>query len=142
MYYTHKSLYGISVSVLVIFEIELGFLMSILGCYGFFRNFAYILDFLIISFSLVLEIVLHNTESGAAVGLLILARLWRFVRISHGILFSSITRRKAVAELIDGSVYDSDFSIGARLRGDFEGQFDDSNPDDDGEEHDDTDDRR
>mmetsp|Transcript_8116 Transcript_8116/g.9305 ORF Transcript_8116/g.9305 Transcript_8116/m.9305 type:complete len:258 (+) Transcript_8116:228-1001(+) len=127
LYYTHKVFYGISLAILSTFEIELIFLMFILGLYGFFRNFAYILDLLIITFSLVLEVMLHNTESGAAVGLLILARLWRFVRISHGILFSNTKRRHAVAELIDDlSIYDSDWSVGR------DDEFD-INPEDDGE---------
>lgn len=105
-----KYFYIASLTILGIFEAELLLLLLVLGCYGFFRNFGYIFDVFIITTSLSLEVLLHNTEAGSAVGILIAARVWRLVRIGHGIMYSSQTRRKAVGEMLD--VADSNVSIG------------------------------
>ena len=55
----------------------------------FFRQFFFLLDYLIISISLILEVVFHVFKEDiyqSLVGLLVLVRIWRFVRIGHGIV--------------------------------------------------------
>jgi len=54
----------------------------------FFRQFFFLLDYAIITVSLVLEIVFHTFKEDiyqSLVGLLVIVRIWRFVRIGHGI---------------------------------------------------------
>lgn len=89
----HEALYWITVLILVTFEFELLFLIYLLGPVKFMQSIMYFLDFIIVTVSLALELVLHfiGHESAAEVlpGLLIIFRLWRFVRIGHGLVASA-----------------------------------------------------
>mmetsp|Transcript_33262 Transcript_33262/g.54909 ORF Transcript_33262/g.54909 Transcript_33262/m.54909 type:complete len:307 (+) Transcript_33262:85-1005(+) len=85
---THVTLRVTTVVILSIFMIELSILIAACGPRKFFSNFFYVLDLFVVSVSLTLEIVfltLDESQVELIVGLLILARLWRFVRIGHGI---------------------------------------------------------
>lgn len=93
-----KFFYALSVFILVVFELELLAFLYLLGFFQFLINFTNIFDALIVTLSLALEIALHNSEEGAIIGVIIFARFWRLIRISHGILYSSETRRKALGE--------------------------------------------
>ena len=84
----HEVLFGISVSVLSIFLIELLVLLVALGS-RFFHNPWYLLDSIVVSSSLVLECVLKATSAGELAGALIFARCWRFVRVAHGVYAST-----------------------------------------------------
>lgn len=89
----HVALRTISISILTVFFIELSVLMICLGVVHFFNNFYYVLDFVVVTVSLGLEILfamLNDIEAAELAGFLILARLWRFVRIGHGIYSSTI----------------------------------------------------
>ena len=89
----HSALLTISVIILSIFFLELTILMIGIGVRHFFNNFFYVLDLFVITVSLGLEIffvVLKNSRASDLVGLLILFRLWRLVRIGHGIFASTI----------------------------------------------------
>uniref|UniRef100_A0A7S1TQ72 Voltage-gated hydrogen channel 1 n=1 Tax=Erythrolobus australicus TaxID=1077150 RepID=A0A7S1TQ72_9RHOD len=72
----------ISVGILSIFLIEHLLMLVGLGVRRFFSHLFYVVDLAVVVLSLVLELVLqHAPESG----LFIIARLWRFARIFHGL---------------------------------------------------------
>lgn len=82
----HEALYISSVSILSAFAIELLLLLGALDL-QFFHNLLYVIDFLVVYASLALEVSLHNlsTAGGELAGALVLARIWRFMRIAHGL---------------------------------------------------------
>lgn len=85
---THIVLRITTLVILSIFFIELFLVMAACGLRAFFSKFFYVLDLIIVTVSLVLEILfitLDESELELLLGLLILGRLWRFVRIGHGI---------------------------------------------------------
>ena len=82
-------LYSLTIAILSTFFLELVISMIALKPQIFFRQFFFALDFVIVSVSLALEISFHALNDDAiqsVVGLLVAARLWRFVRIGHGIV--------------------------------------------------------
>eukprot|EP00536_Pseudo-nitzschia_multiseries_P011195 jgi/Psemu1/259648/estExt_Genewise1Plus.C_3680004 len=81
-------LFYITVGILCIFFIENLLEMSALGVCKFFQQVFLALDFVVVTVSLVMELLLHLLHSQLAemAGLLIFFRLWRFVRIGHGIV--------------------------------------------------------
>lgn len=84
----HVTLRSITIAILSIFFIELCALIAAMGPGKFFRCCFYLLDFVVVSISLALEITfifLDDSQVELVLGLLIAARLWRFVRIGHGI---------------------------------------------------------
>jgi uncharacterized membrane protein len=79
----------ITVLILSLFMIELTVSMVALTPGVFFHQFFFALDYIIISISLILEITFHALGDDlyqSLSGLLVIARLWRFVRIGHGIV--------------------------------------------------------
>ena len=64
----------------------------------FFRNPLYVLDILIITSSISLELFLHslgpNKHTEEMAGMLVLARLWRFMRIGHAPLATQLLLKK------------------------------------------------
>jgi hypothetical protein len=75
--------------ILTTFLLELTVTVIALTPAVFFRQFFYVLDFCIIVTSLVLELafyILEDTVAQAVAGLLVISRLWRFIRIGHGIV--------------------------------------------------------
>jgi hypothetical protein len=99
----HVVLRTISISILSIFLAELLVLMIAIGLRHFFHKFFYVLDLFIVSFSLTLEIVFiltENSEAADLAGLLIMGRLWRFVRIGHGIFSSSTEAARQQLEIL------------------------------------------
>jgi len=85
----HKILFGLSISILLVFEAELFATFALLG-FVFFRQIMYVIDFAVVTLSLIFEIVFANTaEEGA--GLLVFVRVWRFIRIGHGIFVDTET---------------------------------------------------
>jgi hypothetical protein len=85
---THIVLRVTTVIILSIFMVELSILMAACGVKKFFTSLFYVLDLVVVSVSLALEIVfltLDESQVELIVGLLVLSRLWRFVRIGHGI---------------------------------------------------------
>ncbi|EOD41821.1 hypothetical protein EMIHUDRAFT_461000 [Emiliania huxleyi CCMP1516] len=92
----HKFLFRVSLTVLVVFELELLGLIASLDR-AFFRqpapaNPLYVLDLIVITVSLGLETVFRDLAMA-----LIIVRLWRFVRIGHGIFASthSVAKEKS-----------------------------------------------
>ena len=84
----HVVLQSMTLVILSIFSCELLILMAAMGLRVFFSNVFYCFDLFVVAISLVLEIVVMTWQEGQVeifVGLLIFGRVWRFVRIGHGI---------------------------------------------------------
>mmetsp|Transcript_5200 Transcript_5200/g.10257 ORF Transcript_5200/g.10257 Transcript_5200/m.10257 type:complete len:322 (-) Transcript_5200:135-1100(-) len=84
-----KFLISLTMAILGIFFVELTVTMIALKPKIFFRQVFYALDYFIVCVSLCLELlfVLRGDEISASLfGLVILGRIWRFVRIGHGIV--------------------------------------------------------
>jgi len=75
-----------SMSILAIFFLENMMLVLANGT-EFFMNPWHALDLIVVVVSLGFELegMFGNNEAGGAVGLLVIARSWRFIRIGHGI---------------------------------------------------------
>lgn len=84
LHVVHDVLFASSVSILSIFLLELLVLLAILRV-SFFRNYLYIFDLFVVSSALALEIALRKSDANDVAGFLILLRLWRFMRIAHGL---------------------------------------------------------
>lgn len=86
----HQALFACSVAILSAFELELLSLVAAIGV-AFFRNPLYVLDLFVVTTSLSLELVFHylgHATLSELVGLLVLGRVWRFLRIAHGLMVS------------------------------------------------------
>ena len=59
--------------------------MAALGVHTYFKQIFLAVDFAVVLISLVLELCFHlmNSQFAELVGLLVLFRIWRFVRIGH-----------------------------------------------------------
>mmetsp|Transcript_15411 Transcript_15411/g.31605 ORF Transcript_15411/g.31605 Transcript_15411/m.31605 type:complete len:280 (+) Transcript_15411:201-1040(+) len=77
-----------TVTILVIFLIENIIEMIVLGPMNYFRQVFLVFDLFVVVVSLTLELVLHQLKKNYAevISILVLFRLWRFVRIGHGIV--------------------------------------------------------
>lgn len=83
------TLLALTMTILSIFFVELTATMIALTPQVFFRQVFYTLDYIIVTVSLALEITfvkLSEEVLASLIGLIIIGRLWRFVRIGHGIL--------------------------------------------------------
>ena len=80
----HDALFWCSVGILIIFAVELLLLLAILRL-NFLRNPLYALDAVVVATSLAFEIGLKGEAGGDMAGLLAFGRVWRFVRIGHGL---------------------------------------------------------
>jgi hypothetical protein len=89
----HDALFWTTVVILGTFEVELLLLVYLLGPEKFVHHCMYVLDLIIVTVSLVFELVLYfiGQESAAALlpEFLIIFRVWRFVRIGHGLVASA-----------------------------------------------------
>ena len=85
----HTALFACSVAILSAFQLELLSLLAALGL-SFFRNPLYAIDLLVVATSLCLELVLKSLSNALSElgGLLVVARVWRFLRIAHGLMTS------------------------------------------------------
>lgn len=89
----HLVLFIITLVILAAFFIELVVLLAVLGFRLFFHNRLYVLDLFIIVSSLSLEITfaaLDEDDLATLSGLLIVGRIWRFVRIGHGLFATTM----------------------------------------------------
>ncbi len=88
----HQVLFWITIAILLTFEVEFSLLIYLLGPGKFFRQAVYVVDLIVVSTSLVLELTFHlgsDTAVEILPGILIVFRLWRFVRIGHGLVEST-----------------------------------------------------
>jgi len=83
----HLALFGLSVAILCVFEVELLLKVFILKK-EFFCHKLLVFDLAVVTTSIVLDIVLHalGTSHGDLAALLAVVRVWRFVRVIHGVL--------------------------------------------------------
>lgn len=84
-----KVMFSMTMAILSIFMLELIAKMVAIKPHIFFRQAFYALDFFIVSISLALEatfFALNDVVAQSLVGLIIVIRAWRFIRISHGII--------------------------------------------------------
>jgi len=83
-------LFFLTITILFTFLLEINLEVVALGPNVFFRQVWYSLDYIIITVSTTLELLfyLDNEDLGLSTisGLIIFARIWRFVRIGHGII--------------------------------------------------------
>ena len=85
----HTALFFTTITILTIFMVELILLIVCLKPRVFFRKSFYVLDLLIVSVSLGLESFFYAADDEALqslIGVIVLARCWRFVRIGHGLV--------------------------------------------------------
>ena len=88
----HDVLFSFTMIILILFEIELLLMMYLLGPKAYLSRPLYVLDLFVVTVSLVLEIVFKFLDEDILndlVGILILFRVWRFVRIGHGLVAST-----------------------------------------------------
>lgn len=82
-------LFGLTITILTIFAVELNIEMVVVGPFVYFRQAFFLADYLVVMVSLGLELLFHILSDDAVqslIGLLIVGRVWRFVRIGHGIV--------------------------------------------------------
>lgn len=87
----HTALFACSVAILSLFQVELLCLVVVLGA-DFFFNPLYVVDLIVVTLSLTLELVLFSLgqeHQADLVSALIFARVWRFMRVAHGLLASA-----------------------------------------------------
>lgn len=99
----HVALLAVSISILSLFAVELVALLVALGG-AFCRNPLYVLDFIVVIASLTLEITLFATPAGDMWHMLVLARLWRFLRIAHGVGASTVESQHHKHEAVHHTV--------------------------------------
>eukprot|EP00941_MAST-03F_sp_MAST-3F-sp1_P000415 g415.t1 len=83
----HTVLASISIGILMTFLIELLLLLVALGVERFVEHILYVVDLVIVAVSLAIEIcIISGTIQTSVAELIILVRLWRLVRIGHGLV--------------------------------------------------------
>jgi len=104
---THVILFYITIVILVTFFIEVMTMLLALGSKLFFSHPLYVLDLVVITLALVLELTFHNLDQddlGQLLGLLIIGRLWRLVRIGHGLVSTTYEVGHEVAEELEEKI--------------------------------------
>eukprot|EP01120_Amphizonella_sp_Union-15-10_P014664 TRINITY_DN719_c0_g8_i1.p1 TRINITY_DN719_c0_g8~~TRINITY_DN719_c0_g8_i1.p1 ORF type:complete len:234 (+),score=26.90 TRINITY_DN719_c0_g8_i1:90-791(+) len=83
MHELSEGMHKVSIIILIIFEIELLALLFALGTH-FFSKFMYVLDLVVVTVSLIIDLLLGEVLSS----FILLFRLWRMLRIVHGVYAS------------------------------------------------------
>jgi hypothetical protein len=87
----HYVLFSITVAILSMYQVELILLFAVLRSH-FVRNKLYVIDTVVVTAALSLEIIVKASKSsgsgGDVAGVLTFARCWRFVRLGHGLVSS------------------------------------------------------
>jgi hypothetical protein len=82
-------MFALTLIILFLFLIELNVTMIALKPCIFFRQFFFLVDYVIVTMSVILELTfhfLHEEVLQSLIALLVAARVWRFIRIGHGIV--------------------------------------------------------
>lgn len=90
----HQLLFWITIVILTTFQVELCLLIYLIGPAKFFRQVFYVIDLFVVTCSLFLELLYRFGNFGELdweilPEILIMFRLWRFVRIGHGLVAST-----------------------------------------------------
>ena len=114
-------LFGITIAILSILLLENLVTVWALRPSVFFRQAFYVFDLFIVAISLALELTFHflgEDNVASLVGLLVLGRIWRFVRICHGIVevvtdlsFEKYERLMEYTELLEKRLVENGISI-------------------------------
>lgn len=110
----HEVLFFMTVAILSVFFVELVVLLAVLGLKLFFHNRLYVLDLVIVVSSLTLEITFYCLEEedlATLTGLLILGRVWRFVRIGHGLFATTLEVSLHKVEELENQVAELKFLL-------------------------------
>ena len=89
LHYVHVTFFSLTIAILGIFFVELCLVLICLKPKNFIKKPLYVLDLIVVTFSLILEFAFYfddNYAAAALAGMLIITRLWRFVRVGHGIV--------------------------------------------------------
>lgn len=95
---------GLSLAVTFIFLVENMMLLVILGFWEFFGNIFHAVDFIVVATSLGLEIaflVLREDKLATVSGMLVIARLWRFVRLGHGLTTMAVKSEEKTTQNLE-----------------------------------------
>lgn len=92
----HKVLFGFTLAILGIFLVEIILKVIAFG-WRFFTKFLFVFDAVIVIVSLTLEIIYGLSEDGV-IGLLVLLRFWRVIRIVYSVAHSSHIRSEEKLE--------------------------------------------
>ena len=84
----HEVLFWFSTAILAVFAVELLGLLVVFRL-NFFRTPLYVLDLVVVVTALAFEITLKGQTDGDLAATFIFVRLWRFVRVGHG-LYASV----------------------------------------------------
>jgi len=93
LHHVHVAFFSITVAILSLFLIEHILLMICLGVKVFFQHVFYVVDLLVVSISFVLEIVFFSLQDellSTVTGILVLVRVWRFIRVGHGVVEATV----------------------------------------------------
>jgi len=109
----HIWLAAISVSILVIFAIQVAMLVLLYG-FEFFKNPFYVLDLVVTYGGLTVELTIKAKEGG----LFVLLLLWRFLRVFHGLMSSLELSHKREHDKIKAQRAKTlQFIVGTRRKG-------------------------
>ena len=87
-----------SLAILCVFWIEQILTMYIEGLSHYFTHVGFVVDFFVLSVSIGFEVAqISGTLGGANVGWLVLARVWRFARVAHGV-YECVESKNELAE--------------------------------------------
>lgn len=97
-------LFSTTMVILFSFLIELNIEMISLGPSAFFRHFFFALDYIVVTTSIILDLFLHfyhsQEELKTLVAFVVFVRVWRFIRIGHGIVEATMIGAHANQEEI------------------------------------------
>ena len=85
----HVTFFSLTIAILGIFFVELCLVLICLKPKNFIKKPLYVMDLIVVTLSLILECAFYfddNYAAAALAGMLIITRLWRFVRVGHGIV--------------------------------------------------------
>ena len=107
---------GISLGILCVFMAENIALVILLGIGNFARNYLYVVDFVVVATSLALEIalmVMGEDRLATLAGILVIARLWRFVRLGHGLVSTTVEIEHEKVEELEGRIAELEALLGS-----------------------------
>lgn len=110
-----RALDGISLGILCIFMVENIALVIILGIDKFIRNYLYVIDFVVVAASLALEIALmmmREDRLATMAGVLVIVRLWRFVRLGHGLVSTTVEIEDEKVEKLEDRIAELEDLLG------------------------------
>jgi len=97
-----------SFAIIIIFALEIVLLLIGMGS-SFFCNFFYVLDFVVVGTTIAFDFIFHE---GAEDNILIILRMWRFVRIIHGVYAAEFEDNEMKEKVKEESGGSADVEVG------------------------------